>query len=251
MENIEYWYSEYELRLFIDTAQNITIEGVYLARAENRLYSVFTDYIYKNDTYPAKENFDKFCTQLNQKLTQTENWKAIEIDLKHRFLPMLNQYIDWYNLNKAETLKFEPYNPYELMMRIIESTKREILKYFPETLTPPQVAPPPQGKTTKQKIETILEPLRKAFEDTGHIDKIIEGFVYYLTENKYPISNKAVVRKKLVEFLIPFREIQDKKILKQKEISKLLQYFIEGTKDEPEYSEAYIKRLLSQSKPKE
>ena len=45
---------------------------------------------------------------------------------------MINQYLEWYEINKKETEKFEPYNPYNLMFNIIERTKNEILNYFPD-----------------------------------------------------------------------------------------------------------------------
>jgi len=123
----EDWYSEYALRDFINIATRWEIEGIYRKRTENRPFSIFT-----NDINKARENFDLFCSQLNKRLTDTLNWKAIEIDLKDRFLPMINRYLEWYDKNKAETEKFEPHNPYKMMLSVIESTQQEILKYFPE-----------------------------------------------------------------------------------------------------------------------
>ena len=130
---IEVWYSEYELRQFIDMAIRWSIKGVYADKTEHKPFSIFDIYI-KNSRY----NFELFSTQLKNKLTENSNWKAFEIDLKDRFLGMLNQYIKWYALNKKETEKFIPYNPYELMFGIIESTKKEILKYFPDLEKPKQ-----------------------------------------------------------------------------------------------------------------
>lgn len=111
---------------------------------------------------------------------------------------------------------------------------------------------PPQTETTASKIARILEPLRGAFDKPEHIDTIIQGFVSYLIDNKLPQrTNKAVIRRMLVsEFIKPFRTLQDNHIMKQKDISTLLLFFIEkGTMNETEYSEAYLKRLLSDSKP--
>jgi hypothetical protein len=127
MEEIEVWYSEYELGQFIDMALRWSIEGIYKDRTEARPFSVFT-----NKVENARANYDKFCSQLNKKLTQNPNWKAIELDLNQKFLPMLNQYLQWYETNKKEFEKFQPYCPYTLMLTIIESTKQEIIKYFPE-----------------------------------------------------------------------------------------------------------------------
>jgi hypothetical protein len=123
------WESEHELRQFIDLATRWQIETVYKSKTENNPYSIFDDYI-KN----SRNKFELFSSQLNKKLTESTNWKAIEIDLHHRFLPMLNQYIDWYDLHKKQTVIFAPYNPYEIMFSVIESTKTEILKYSTNTI---------------------------------------------------------------------------------------------------------------------
>jgi hypothetical protein len=45
---------------------------------------------------------------------------------------MLNQYLLWYEDHRAEIVKFGPESPYKFMLSVIESIKREILKYFPE-----------------------------------------------------------------------------------------------------------------------
>lgn len=128
-EEIERWYSEYELRQFIDMAVRWGIDGIYKDRSEGRPFSIFT-YFVEN----ARNNYDKFCNQINKKLTKNQQWTSIEIDVKQRFLPMLNQYLEWYKNHKPEFEKFQPYCPYTLMFSIIESTKAEILKYFPEQL---------------------------------------------------------------------------------------------------------------------
>jgi hypothetical protein len=133
MEDFEVWYSEYELRQFIDMAIRWGIDGVYESRTKDNPYSVFEFYV-RN----ARNNFDLFCFQINDKLNKNQYWKAIEIDLKDRFFPMIICYKEWYNKNKVETEKFEPYNPYKYMLSFIESTQEEILKYFPESIPPEQ-----------------------------------------------------------------------------------------------------------------
>ena len=79
----EVWKSEYELRQFINIAVRWKIDGIYNNRTEDNPFSVFID-----DIKSARVNFDNFCFQLRETLTQTENWKAIEIDLKDRFINM-------------------------------------------------------------------------------------------------------------------------------------------------------------------
>lgn len=115
----------------------------------------------------------------------------------------------------------------------------------------PQAITPPPAETPADKIRATLEQLRGAFADSSHIDKIIEGFVSYKVEGKQPSPNKAVLDMLPIEFIKPFRIIQDKKILKQWEICDLLLYFIEkSTPENREYSPAYILKLLGNSKAK-
>jgi len=147
MENeIEVWYSEYELRQFIHIATRWSIDKVYKNRTKEQPFTIFTESI-KN----ARVNFELFAKQLNKKLTKNEHWKAIQIDLEDKFLRMLNYYINWYYENLTEIKKFDPYNPYELMLSIIESTKKEILKYFPVTI------PIIHNDFDIQKIKTEIE----------------------------------------------------------------------------------------------
>lgn len=123
------WHSEYELRQFVDMATRWGLDGVYRDRTEQKPYTVFTEY-----TNSARENFELFSIQLNKKLTENENWKAIGIELNQKFLLSINQYIEWYNENIAELEKFQPHCPYTLMLSIIESTKDQILQYFPDLI---------------------------------------------------------------------------------------------------------------------
>jgi hypothetical protein len=129
VKEIEVWESEYELRHFIHTATRWDINVGEKNRTEQNPYSIF-DYKVEH----ARNNFEKFRTQLNRKLSSLhpDFWKAIEIDLNDKFLKGINKYIKWYNENKPEFEKFQPYCPYTIMLSVIESTKKEILKYFPE-----------------------------------------------------------------------------------------------------------------------
>jgi len=159
-----------------------------------------------------------------------------------------DEFFSWYLMKHPETGSTS-----QILRKDIVDFHDFQLQQLDSPTTPPAepLKPEPEPETTASKIARILEPLRGAFDNSKHIDTIIEGFVYYLTENKYPTANKAVVRKKLVEFILPFREIQDTTKLKQKEISYLLLLFIEGTMNSPAYAPGYINKLLSTSKPKE
>jgi hypothetical protein len=180
-KEIEVWYSEYELRRFIDMAMRWGIEGVYKDRKENRPFTVFTYYIEN-----ARTNFELFATQLNNKLTKNNNWKAIEIDLKNRFVVGINQYINWYKINQKELEKFQPNCPYSLMLNVIESTKAEILKYFPEiesntqqqqTFIELNTEPNKMGNQTVSKLQFEKEKnfFSMRIGEPEYIKKIING----------------------------------------------------------------------------
>jgi|GEM_PF-3824638 hypothetical protein len=176
-ENLEYWYSEYELRQFIDMATRYDIESIYQNVRKDRPFSLFEFYV-KN----ARGNYDLFCSQLNKKLTETTNCKAIEVDLKDRFLPMIEQYQEWYNNNESQTKKFDPYNPYEVMLSIMKSTKHEILKYFPET--------PHQRKEKKIEYETLIEAFNEVSKYRDVIDKLVKND-YCLSDGTWKDQKKG------------------------------------------------------------
>ena len=126
-QDFEVWHSEYELRQFIHSATRTVISGVIKHCTNDNPYSIF-DYDVKN----ARLNFEMFSVQLRERLTRSENWKAIGIDLEDRFLRGINHYIAWYFQNEPELENFKPNCPYQAMLGFMESTKAEILKYFPE-----------------------------------------------------------------------------------------------------------------------
>jgi hypothetical protein len=122
VEKIEYWYSEYELRQFIDIAKRYAIT--------NKYSGIFESYIKE-----ARTNYEKFSKQLRDKLTTINNWEAIGIDLNSRILVGIEEYIIWYNENITEIKGMfddtKQICPYTIMLEIMKSTKKEILKYFP------------------------------------------------------------------------------------------------------------------------
>lgn len=162
----EVWYSEYDLRQFIDMAVRYKIEGVFKSRTKSQPFSVFSFFVEN-----ARNNFDLFANQLNTKLTQNENWKAIEIDVKYRFLPMLNQYLNWYKENKTELEKFQPLCPYSIMLSVIESTKAVILEYFPENDTMQKSNSENQmGRTQKSKLDFTKDKLKPTVLELANLD---------------------------------------------------------------------------------
>ena len=65
---IEVWYSEYELRQFIDMATRWSIDAINKNSTKERPYSIFTD-----DIKVARTNFDLLADQLNKKLMSIQN----------------------------------------------------------------------------------------------------------------------------------------------------------------------------------
>ena len=151
IEENENWELEYELRQFIDVALRYSIDSVYKSVTKSNPYSVFSA-----DVKNIREAFDLFCKQLRRTLTETQNWKAIEIDLNERFLIDIEKYLNWYEENKNQTKSFGDYNPYEILFSIVTSTKKEILKYFdhkPQTTT----KTPFKDKQTAELFEYIIQ----------------------------------------------------------------------------------------------
>jgi hypothetical protein len=193
----EIWYSEYELRQFIDVATRYNIDGIYSQVSKDYPFSIVFNHTVKH----SRSNYDLFCNQLRKTLENTQNWKVIELDLKDRFLLMINRYIEWYNDNKKETEKFNPYNPYETMFSIIESTKKEIVKYFPDI------------ESRNQKIKSVK---RTSYEWQNNPDKELpELFSLMLYECKLIASEttyeqfKAIFTGKPIDEIKPIRWHQD------------------------------------------
>jgi hypothetical protein len=151
IEKNENWELEYQLRQFIDVAIRYSIDSVYKSVTKSNPYSIFS-----TDVKNIREVFDLFCKQLRQRLTETQNWKAIEIDLNERFLIDIEKYLNWYEQNKNQTKSFGDYNPYEILFSIVQSTKKEILKYSdnkPITAT----KSPFKDKQTAELFEYIIQ----------------------------------------------------------------------------------------------
>lgn len=124
-EKSKYWNSEIELNKFIDMAERYSIDAILKSITNNRPYGIFT-----NDIENANENFNSFRLELSEKINKTNNPKAIELDLKGRFYPMLNAYNKFYTDNIERFDSLNEYNPYKIMFDIVNRTKNEIVKYF-------------------------------------------------------------------------------------------------------------------------
>lgn len=180
-----------------------------------------------------------------------------------RILPRdFNEFWDWFVISYSDNLD----------EGITQVTREHILKFCKETetkLTEPTVrttstntseqqeanSPAPetivQRETTEQKIKRILEPLRGAFDDSSHIDTIIEAFIKQAYGDALPKGEKQILKHmKPNDFLKPFGELFSEGLLLRGIITEtLLRYVKKNTyAGDPEYSQAYFNKLLSSYK---
>ncbi|WP_435357532.1 hypothetical protein [Emticicia sp. SJ17W-69] len=104
---------------FIHQAIKNNIETVFKSKNNDNSYDLIN-----TDFDVSTESFQRFQRELKQLPT-----REIEVNIKNRFLPMLERYFDWYKLNREKTKKFEPNNFYEQMYENMVSTSREIKMY--------------------------------------------------------------------------------------------------------------------------
>jgi hypothetical protein len=147
----EKWPLEVELRQLIDIAIRYPIDGVYSSVTINRRYSSVL-----SNVLGLRQQFDLFSSQLTERLGQTNNWDAIEKYLNIQFLRGIDSYLKWYESNVEKTKKFEPYNPYEVLHNICESTKDKILSHF-DNKPNSTIKNPFKNQQTAELFEYIVE----------------------------------------------------------------------------------------------
>jgi hypothetical protein len=102
------------------------------------IYDMVRDFREPNDQDFLKRfqnisiNYNKFREQLAQAAVMSPNQKAVEIDIKDRFMANINKCLQWYSEHKKETEVYEPHNLIKSVFEIFEKTKKDILKFFPE-----------------------------------------------------------------------------------------------------------------------
>lgn len=132
MENndTESWKFEYELRRFVDRVTRWPLIALKAGITADTPFWPFQDIIEH-----GRENYELFSTQLRSRLSKVKNWKPFAIDLHDRFLVGIKYYYDWYDKNKNEINDLELNHIFDTMNSLIDSTEREIYKYFPELKT--------------------------------------------------------------------------------------------------------------------
>lgn len=101
-------------------------------------------------------------------------------------------------------------------------------------------------ETIAEKITRILEPLRAAFDKSGQIDIISVALIKLLNDEEFPANttNRRMCHIGIVEFLRPFRQLIDEKIIGQRDLSTFLAYFISKNCEGENYSQSYFNRML-------
>jgi transcription termination factor NusB len=201
----------------------------------------------------AKE-YEKVKTDTEQDFIPTlESMKAY-LQAQGLILPKnFNQFWHWFVIKYSDEL--DEKGLIEITQGMINDFSRERTDELKQGLQPttPGTSPQAELETTEQKIKRILEPLRGAFDTTGHIDIIIDAFIKLKAGENLPKVNKAILYNMgLKEFIKPFGRLFAEGIFGRGEIAQTLLYYIKKKTfaGDPEYSEGYINRLLSEYKSK-
>jgi|GEM_PF-3857586 len=149
---------EYNLRQFIDTALRCKIEAQYNGRTDNVPFPI-VGYEVEN----ARDFFESFKKDFINKLSSKPHRDAFIEDVHSRFVTMIDQYTNWYSINKTETQKFEPNNFYEWMFEIAKDTRaiieqhRNALGYgaINKYATPPDIHDQPDPNLNRKHKDVI------------------------------------------------------------------------------------------------
>ncbi len=146
----------------------------------------------------------------------------------------INEELEWnqktfeaWKLKNPEAVKKEPF--LHLQNIIYRASKL----YHNQNPAPPLPEPrTPEVETTASKIAVILkEQLKRAFDEPGHIDNIVEALAEY-AKGKTPdcvvneIFNCKIIQISSKEFYTPFKGLNKKIGLTNKKIAEVLHYFI-------------------------
>lgn len=104
---------------------------------------------------------------------------------------------------------------------------------------------PKEQKDQLSEILKILEPIRIAFIDEDHIDKIAVALIEYSNNKIFPEkANRKVIRLKNKDFYPPFVSIVNNKLLTRNDIKNILPFFICNRRDYLEISPATVYQNL-------
>lgn len=197
------------------------------------------------------KKYEKVKTDTEQDFIPTlESMKAY-LQAQGLILPKnIKQFWHWFVMKYSDEL--DEKGLIEITQEMINDFSRERTDELKQGLQPTTTGTSPQAETetTEQKIKRILNPLRLAFDDSTHIDKIIEAFIKNKAGEKLPKKNKAVLKMDMKEFIKPFGRLFAEGLFRRGDISQTLLFYIEKNtfSGNPEYNQGYIDRLLSEYK---
>lgn len=201
------------------------------------------------------KKYEKVKTDTEQDFTPTlESMKAY-LQAQGLILPKnFEQFWHWFVIKYSDQIDKTGVT-IEITQEMINDFSRERTDELKQGLQPttPGTSPQAELETTEQKIKRILEPLRGAFDSPEHIDIIINAFIKLKAGENLQKVNKAILyNMELKEFIKPFGSLFAEEMFKRGEITKTLLFYIEKNTvaGEPEYSEGYINRLLSECRSK-
>ena len=148
---------ENRLQDFIYIATRYPINAVYEEVRPGLMFSAY----FQDHVTEARTLYEQFKQALRQEIINSKvNPDFYKKDISKKFLPKIKYYEEWYQQHKKETEIFGDYNPYALMWNVIESTRDEIFKYFPELETTAPATSAPAGNDKPKRINTDAQDKR-------------------------------------------------------------------------------------------
>lgn len=174
-----------------------------------------------------------------------KEYKKVKTDTKQDFIPTLesmkaylqaqglilpkkfNQFWKWFVLKYSDEL--DEKGLIEITQGMINDFSRERTDELKQGIQPTTTGTSPQAEleTTEQKIKRILEPLRGAFDTTGHIDKIVKALAEYADSNTLPgLVETKIIQVNNPDFYPYFKKVKNETRLTVPGIALVLKFFI-------------------------
>jgi len=173
------------------------------------------------------KKYEKVKTDTEQDFTPTlESMKAY-LQAQGLILPKnFEQFWHWFVIKYSDQIDKTGVT-IEITQEMINDFSRERTDELKQGLQPTTTGTSPQAETTDQKIKRILEPLRTAFDDRKHIDKIIDALVRFSDSNETPqITDTKLIQVSNPDFYPYFKCVKKETRLTVQGIALVLTYFI-------------------------
>lgn len=118
-------YQQILLLKIVHNTRNTNIDDVLESNTKNFHYPIL-----KENVSQAAKNHKAFLSELKVKLNK-ENWQIIEIDLINDFLPIVEEFLGWYNEQNEKVKEHKSENLYSTIYFCMKFMIDTINKYFP------------------------------------------------------------------------------------------------------------------------